>query len=815
MATKQGLTASLYQQTEDAKRRSKWFSNLNTTCTIKSAPPRTPEVLQLLASKSGYLLKRNEQHVWQSRWCCVVPHHFLYYFDDGMVPQPTAEQQEALNAAVGRTGRKHAPARSSLNIFSTPTSATPAEPFENAPMPAGIIDLECYTSVHRSEDHHLLELAGDETLNPDLRSFYFVAENDDTGEEWTRALLSGRHSALLDEREAYRQVCDGFSEQLQELHASLDSQSKELSDARDENYRIRSLSEETRRLILRKVQQVLEKDIPACATQRRAFRTELETVRNQDLGGFAAVQLLSDYTNILEEACMEWMEKEHEAQERLRQGADLDHSRTRELEELLQQKEEQHTEQVTLLEAQFKNALDRLVQAQTTLQEKQQQAQSQKMEFSMYQSSMKAKLLEVNGHKKILKKEVIDLRIKLDEVGSELSLLKHNSSMSKEQVDIERRKSEILEKYVEKMESQVKVQQNMMEIMSQQSGYGGGGGSVRSFTNPPIPAVDVHVETNAYGFEQNRAFGGTAGSPTRNSSRNHAAARRGAPNTPSSNHANNNMDDDSDDGIEETHSQMLRKAMADEDNKSHMSELTEDRTQKHWDYTEDSTALYRKQVKLPPSFIGVDHLMDGNNSSNNHHHNHSTNSMNNGQNQHILDHRDTINSSAVSLPTGRTPSAPRPSMASGDSVSSSGRLSVAGKARLDAERGGAVVPIRLRVPLSGRSPQRPRLQPSFLATLGQQLSDAIDNSVLGVPDLPSDDDDRSRSDGESDVRSNSDVLSDTTQLSLSERQQFQRAKQIAFLKEQGLLKNAVRMKGGAGAASPSKRNSSDGVTSPY
>ena len=92
MAAKQGLTAQLSQAGEDAKRavlsrttgvlhKSSWFSNLNTVCTIKSAPPRSPEVLQMLALKSGWLYKRNEQHVWQSRWCCVVPHMFLYYFD--------------------------------------------------------------------------------------------------------------------------------------------------------------------------------------------------------------------------------------------------------------------------------------------------------------------------------------------------------------------------------------------------------------------------------------------------------------------------------------------------------------------------------------------------------------------------------------------------------------------------------------------------------------------------------------------------------------------------------------------------------------
>lgn len=95
MAAKQGLTAQLSQAGEDAKRAvlsrtvgtsHGWFSNLNTVCTIKSAPPKSPEVLELLSTKSGWLFKRNEQHVWQARWCCVVPHMFLYYFDAHSVP---------------------------------------------------------------------------------------------------------------------------------------------------------------------------------------------------------------------------------------------------------------------------------------------------------------------------------------------------------------------------------------------------------------------------------------------------------------------------------------------------------------------------------------------------------------------------------------------------------------------------------------------------------------------------------------------------------------------------------------------------------
>ena len=114
MAAKQGLSAQLSQASEDAKRavlqrtsltNSLWFSNLNTTCTIKSAPPRNPDVLGLLSIKSGWIFKRNEQHVWQPRYCCVVPHTFLYYFDGNpsspcQTPALTAKQQEELNKAV-------------------------------------------------------------------------------------------------------------------------------------------------------------------------------------------------------------------------------------------------------------------------------------------------------------------------------------------------------------------------------------------------------------------------------------------------------------------------------------------------------------------------------------------------------------------------------------------------------------------------------------------------------------------------------------------------------------------------------------------
>ena len=81
----------------------------------------------------------------------------------------------------------------------------------------------------------------------------------------------------------------------------------------------------------------------------------------------------------------------------------------------------------------------------------------------MHATKMKGRVNELMSHLKILKKEVIDLRQKLDEVGSELSLLKYHSQTSKLEVAQEQKPTELFERYVKKIESQVKVQQNMME----------------------------------------------------------------------------------------------------------------------------------------------------------------------------------------------------------------------------------------------------------------------------------------------------------------------------------------------------------------
>jgi hypothetical protein len=52
-------------------------------------------------------------------------------------------------------------------------------------------------------------------------------------------------------------------------------------------------------------------------------------------------------------------------------------------------------------------------------------------------------------------------------------------------------------------------------------------------------------------------------------------------------------------------------------------------------------------------------------------------------------------------------------------------------------------------------------------------------------------------------------------VSLAERQQFQRAQQLRFLKDQGLIKNEQDVRGGAGVASPREKDSGSVASLPF
>lgn len=904
MAAKQGLSAQISQASEDAKRgflqrtnltQSLWFSNLNTTCTIKSAPPRTPDVLGMLAVKSGWLFKRNEQHVWQARYCCVVPHTFLYYFDQHptipcQTPQLTSKQQDALNKYVrqgfGKRGQSQSQPRSSLykvlgagtggggnaldestEVPNDDAGAVPSSTQASTVQPAGIIDMECYTTIHRNAQNQLvMELAGDETVNPDLRSFYFCANTDQEGEDWTQALLGQRHSSLIDEREAYKQVCDGFSQQLQVLHTELDQAQRQAENHTDELYRVRSQMEDTRRSTMRLISEIMSVENSnggnsSTRQAKKAYKTDLETIQAQDFGLLPAVQVLGDYTRILEETCKDNGQEISNLEEKLLSKEDVDTGKVKDLEEELQKLKEESKQKHSSLQSQIETLSQKLFQSQKECQDVQKDLASQRMEMTMYQSATRTKMGALQSHKKILKKEVIDLRKKMEDSNSELDLYRHRDSSNKLKVEQERQKSKLLERYVDKIESQVKVQQNMMEMMSQAgsvyagSVYGGSAYGGSQFGSPP-PASPPHVV-------------------------------RAVPNIPSVLGSTNrlerrevidNDEDDDNENVPGNHlTQQLRKQRrnVDDDNKSHMSELTEERTQKHFDA---AMLLYSSNPQVraaitgspkvgPPAIIGIAEEAVGDNSVPS-----ATPGSSSGREKlgtiasssrgpqrppsGTISYGSNISINARSAPRKfESPVRRRPSLGrrelsterltldTGMNINSSPpkKLSVAQRARLEADR--QTTPIRIRAnqtPLRGnkngdvnRDARSVNSQQSggFFSRFGRRIEDAVDKSVLGVE---SSDDSSSGSNSDEGYDSaryassavNTDVdgsigyvteekkmqdhssVASSSVLSLAKRQAIQRAKQLQFLKEQGLINKESDVRGGAGGEAKSETSTS-------
>eukprot|EP00559_Dactyliosolen_fragilissimus_P009217 CAMPEP_0184873114 /NCGR_PEP_ID=MMETSP0580-20130426/41660_1 /TAXON_ID=1118495 /ORGANISM="Dactyliosolen fragilissimus" /LENGTH=1342 /DNA_ID=CAMNT_0027375979 /DNA_START=171 /DNA_END=4199 /DNA_ORIENTATION=+ len=625
MAAKQGITAHISQASEDAKRAlishapnsiksHSWLSNLNTTCTIKSAPPRTPEVMAMLAVKSGWLVKRNEQRVWQRRYCCVVPHTFLYYFeaepgwesasggggdygyyggedgermeggldagngggDDGFsntregfsggginpnyvaemeAQRPVStlvENQDALNAAVseGCANRdaRHTPIKGGNNDEGgggdtypyAPTTPSVRSNVLSGPIatnanlsPVGIIDLECYTNIHRSTyDECVFELTGDAVTNPDLRSFYFQAGSIEDTEKWTKALLSDRHSALRDEREAYKQVCDSFQLQLQSLSDMIDEAEARASKAEGELYKVRSVSEKSRKAVVEVVREALEykawnvdtshitspsnhnntsdetssiANESTCASSTVGASKTLENIRLDSLDRLESILLshnnqtasnsnpsnttkhiqstsedavttLVDYLNSIIASHSDLTEEILHSQRQLSHSAKNEKNENTHLKENIARQQEQIRQLTSEHEEEKKEMQDRLSDANQSIEDTNETLRAQRMEFTMFQNSARSKLQELNKHKKILKREVIELRKKLDEMGSERDAALHKMENIQVKIQAQIDKNKLLNQFIAKLEGQVSSQQNFMDMVSH-SGLSQAGGS--------------------------------------------------------------------------------------------------------------------------------------------------------------------------------------------------------------------------------------------------------------------------------------------------------------------------------------------------
>lgn len=501
MAAKQGLSAHISQASSDARQvvlthtpafisSHSWLSNLNTTCTIKSAPPRTPEVMSMLSSKSGWLMKRNESHVWQKRWCCVVPHTFLYYFDSCPIQHhggdDGSEDNNNTSSFIGTS-------------------------------PVGIIDLECYTSIEQCQCvddalHNTMEITGDAITNPDLRSFYFQCNDEEECVEWTNALLSDRHAALKDEREAYKQVCDTFPLQLKELSDEINRFENKAKESQEEVYRVRSVAEDCRKKVISVIRDALDRctssrsnnmaEMNLIEAKRKKMLVLLDKVTTQavsmNAGVLESVQLLAEYTNLMHDTLNDVTNQLKQTQNEIKQYSQIDKEQVSALQHQLEQTNHAHTTKISKLK-------DKIYHLEKSLQSQRQEnidlsknLDAKKMEFAMIGTSSKQKISELSSHKKILKREVIDLRKKVDEIVSEVTAFEHKSVGLDTQLRGEKERNEFLERHLNQVIQQIKLQEKMIDMMSQggdnmsrssRSGFSFGGNSVLG--------KEVNINSNA------------------------------------------------------------------------------------------------------------------------------------------------------------------------------------------------------------------------------------------------------------------------------------------------------------------------------
>ena len=395
--------------------------------------------------------------------------------------------------------------------------------------PVGIIDLECYTAVNRSKvNPTVLEVAGDAVTNPDLRSFYFQSANVEEAESWTKALLSDRHQSLKDETEAYRQVCDSFPLQLQACSEMIDAAEKKASEKEKEAYDVRCSAEEGRRKVVNAVREVLERQcweqmemkkskhrggrngfmndafsdhsVSGRSRSSRSGRSDcsvdstkesslldsvldeqynkLETNRGDLLKELEAtlsspsttvvqpVQTLADYATVIASTFSDLRVQLKKYEKNLSQSVQQDQTELNKLKAEIQQRDamlDDIDKKHASVSSEMRSQLD---QYQQEVAELTKQLDAQRMEFSMYQNSTKNKISELQQHKKILKKEVIELRKKIDECGSETTTVAHKYEKIKSSYQAEKDRNATLERYIERLEKQVGVQQNMMEMMS-------------------------------------------------------------------------------------------------------------------------------------------------------------------------------------------------------------------------------------------------------------------------------------------------------------------------------------------------------------
>ena len=211
---------------------------------------------------------------------------------------------------------------------------------------------------------------------------------------------------------------------------------------------------------------VLDEQFAKLETNREDLLKELEATLSSSSNVVQPVQTLADYTTAIASTFSDLRVQLKKVEKNLSQSVKQDQSELNILKAEIE-KRDAMLDEIDRKHANMSSDMkSQLEQYQEQVAELTKQLDAQRMEFSMYQSANKNKVSELHQHKKILKKEVIELRKKIDESGSETTAVAHKYEKIKNSYQTEKERSATLERYVERLEKQVGVQQNMMEIMS-------------------------------------------------------------------------------------------------------------------------------------------------------------------------------------------------------------------------------------------------------------------------------------------------------------------------------------------------------------
>ena len=178
---------------------------------IKGTPRKDERTTRMLSIKRGELIKRNDQGTWHNVVAYVVPHLFLYYYENRKDETPKGIIDLYLydqTKVVG--GEDAAHSNSSTRNSSSSNSCQGRGSFHSGPGSAPESVLELSPSA-----------LSDGTAPKDLRTFYFGANDAQTLHDWVSRASRERYENVRDERDAYQALQDNFNSELEDINRSI------------------------------------------------------------------------------------------------------------------------------------------------------------------------------------------------------------------------------------------------------------------------------------------------------------------------------------------------------------------------------------------------------------------------------------------------------------------------------------------------------------------------------------------------------------------------------------------------------------------